>query len=215
MRANSTKALRFGARGLILLGAGMLAASALLTGFHLREQRRAGEISARLLQLAEEQVSGNRTPLGETPPAAGEKAGENHAFSEESLAALEVEGILSIPALGLRLPVLADFNEELLSLSVCVYERDGGGQGRLIIAGHNYRSHFGSLSGLKPGDAVSFTPLGGSEQAYQVTELLEVPADGRDQLEAGDWDLTLFTCNLDMSRRIVVRLTLSEGAAEI
>ena len=198
----------------ICLGGCLLLGAAVLTARNLAQQQKAEEASALLLRLAEERIS----PSVESPvegdeilPTAG--TGESPT-QEDIMAAWDVDGILSIPDLGLRLPVLADCDDELLKLSVCIYERDGGQEGgRMVIAGHNYRSHFGTLENLSQGAVVSYTPLDGEETAYQVTEITQIDADDYEALEAGEWDMTLLTCNLDMTKRILVRLSLTGEAA--
>lgn len=81
---------------------------------------------------------------------------------EDPWASYEVDGILSIPDLGLRLPVLSYYEEELLSVSPCLYKGTGGDDpSRLVVAGHNYRSHFGRLGELTAGSLVSYSPCRG------------------------------------------------------
>lgn len=74
-----------------------------------------------------------------------------------------------------------------------------------MVAGHNYRSHFGKLANLSPGDPVTFTDMEGSAFSYIVMELETLPADAVEEMTSGDWDLTLFTCTLDGQSRITVR----------
>lgn len=40
---------------------------------------------------------------------------------------------------------------------------------------------------------------------YQVTGLEEIDPEGEQDLMEGEWDITLLTCNLDMSMRLLVR----------
>jgi sortase A len=196
----------------ICLGVCLLLGAAALTAANFAEQREAEEASALLLRLAEERISHEQeVPAGEEILPAGTSEAP---VQEEVMAAWETDGILSIPDLGLRLPVLADCSDDLLKLSVCVYQRDGGREGgRMVIAGHNYRAHFGTLSSLVQGAAVSYTRMDGEEASYQVAEVTEIAADDYEALEAGEWDMTLLTCNLDMTKRILVRLSQTGGAA--
>ena len=187
-------------RGLVAVGAVLLTAAAALAGRNLWEQRQAADSAAHLLTLAQERL-GEGEPAPE-PPAAGGNAG---TAAPDPLAGYAIDGILSIPALGLELPVLADYSDPLLKLSPCVYEREGEG-GRMVSAGHNYRSHFGRLEQLAVGETLTYTPLEGEETRFAVTAVTQIAQDDRPGLEEGEWDLTLLTCNLDMSRRILVRL---------
>ena len=177
----------------IALGVILLLTAAGLVSRNLWQQHQAEQSSAHLLELARQRLEGE-TPLPDDDP-----------FEPDPLAGYAIDGILSIPELGLELPVLADYSEENLRLGICLYEQDSDGS-RKVIAGHNYRNHFGRLGTLSPGDRLTYTASDGSETVCQVLSLTEIGADDREALEAGDWDMTLLTCNTDMSRRILVRL---------
>lgn len=177
----------------IALSLVLLLAAAGLVARNLWEQQQAEESSAHLLELAQRRLEGE-TPLPDDDP-----------FEPDPLAGYAIDGILSIPKLGLELPVLADYSDANLRLSICLYEQDGDGS-RKVIAGHNYRSHFGQLGSLAEGDLLTYTDEEGNVTEYAVLSLTEIDAHDREALDAGEWDMTLFTCNADMSRRILVRL---------
>lgn len=99
--------------------------------------------------------------------------------------------------------MLADYSEENLRLSICLYRQESDGS-RKVIAGHNYRNHFGRLASLEEGALLTYTREDGTVTRYQVTGITEIDADDPAALDAGDWDMTLFTCNLDMTRRVLV-----------
>ena len=185
---------------MILLGAALLLAAGWLVLQNLDEQRSAEESASHLLDLAEQHLSelSSSALAGSDAPAESEPASDPWED-------YEIDGILSIPTLGLRLPVLADYSDALLQLSVCVLEKEADGS-RMVIAGHNYRSHFGQLHELTQGDPVSYTGADGEERSYRVSAVTDIADDDRQGLEAGEWDITLLTCNLDMSRRVLVRL---------
>lgn len=117
-----------------------------------------------------------------------------------------VAGFLLIPALELELPVLDEYSESLLNVSVCRYMGSAGDKPEgLVVAGHNYKSHFGNLSKLSVGDEVVFTSLSGTQHNYTVTEKTEINAYDHGALEQDDWDISLFTCTYDGSKRVLVR----------
>lgn len=187
-------------RTLFLLGAAALTAAALLAGANLLEQHRAGENADRLLERVEAWTA---QPTQESGGAVLVQAPEGGSSPWDNY---DVDGVLEVPDLGLKLPVLSQYTEDLLKISPCIYQGPEDGQSRrLVIAGHNYRTHFGRLDRLAPGAELSYTTLDGTAARYRVTALEEVgPEDGA-LLEEGEWDLTLLTCNLDMSRRLLVR----------
>lgn len=113
-------------------------------------------------------------------------------------------GILSIPAIGLSLPVGTEWNDEAGNISPCRYTGSLAGKD-LIIAGHNYVSHFGKLHRLRAGDALTFTDPLGISHTYQVTDVETVWGRDVKRMRSGDWDLTLFTCTYGGRSRVTVR----------
>ncbi|MCD8090050.1 MAG: sortase [Clostridiales bacterium] len=118
-------------------------------------------------------------------------------------------GILEIPSLGLKLPVKGDYSLAGLKEAPCRYSGSVY-KDNMIICGHNYNSHFGSLKNLEGGAEVSFTDGDGNLFAYQVVDIVQI--DGNDvegmeeSSEADSWDMTLFTCTLSGQKRVTVRL---------
>lgn len=184
----------------ILTGAAALIAAALLAGSYLLEQRKAGQDAALLLTRIEQWEA---QPQEEVDGAVVVEAPEGEVSVWDNY---DVDGVLSIPDLGLELPILSQYSEELLAVSPCIYQGgDGSSSQRLVIAGHNYRAHFGFLDQLSPGDKVTYQSLDHTETQFQVTKLEEIGEEDAGLLEEGEWDLTLLTCNWDMSKRLLVR----------
>lgn len=115
----------------------------------------------------------------------------------------EYIGTLDFPTLGLTLPVMASWDYDKLKAAPCRYA--GTTAGNLVIAGHNYRSHFGRLDNLQPGDTVTFTDVEGTVFAYTVAETEVLQPTAIKEMTGGDWDLTLFTCTLSGQTRLTVR----------
>ena len=112
-------------------------------------------------------------------------------------------GVLRIPALGLELPIQQDCDDAHMKVSPCryagsVYLDD------MVICGHNYRTHFGTLNNLKTGDAVCFVDAEGNEFCYRVQELEVLDGDAVQEM-VSDSGLTLFTCTLSGETRLTVR----------
>lgn len=184
----------------ILLGAAALLSAALLAGSYLLDQRKASRDAVLLLSRIEQWEA---QPEQKADGAVVVEEPEEEATTWDQY---DVDGVLSIPSLGLELPVLSQYSEELLAVSPCIYQGvNGSSSQRLVIAGHNYRAHFGSLDQLSPGDMVTYRSLDHTETQFQVTELEEIGEEDADLLEEGEWDLTLLTCNWDMSKRLLIR----------
>lgn len=80
-------------------------------------------------------------------------------------------------------------------------------EGAFVLAGHNYRSHFGTLRELQPGDTLTFTDTLGDVFSYRVEEVeVLAPTDVAQMLDER-WDLSLFTCTPSGQARVTVRCT--------
>lgn len=118
-------------------------------------------------------------------------------------------GTVTIPKIDKTLPVIAQWSAANSKIAPCVYTGTPY-KNNMIIAGHNYKTHFGPIDNLKKGDAVIFEDIDGNVFNYRVlyTELI----DGNDSesMLAGEWELTLFTCNYSGRSRITVRCELAD-----
>ena len=113
-------------------------------------------------------------------------------------------GTLEIPVLGLSLPVMSDWSYPKLKTAPCRYAGTAYKSG-FVVAGHNYRRHFGTLSRLAPGDRVTFTDVDGNIFAYDVAEIQVLKPTAIEDMMSEEWDLSLFTCTLDGQTRLTVR----------
>ena len=113
-------------------------------------------------------------------------------------------GVLSIPSLELELPVISQWDYPALKVAPCRYSGSLY-QDNLIICAHNYASHFGKLKELQPGDTVLFTDMDEHVVTFQMVERETLNPMDAEGMEAGDWDLTLFTCTIDGQTRVTIR----------
>lgn len=113
-------------------------------------------------------------------------------------------GVLKIAACDIELPIISAWNYPALKVAPCrfegsVYTDD------IIIAAHAYRAHFKRIRNLVGGEEVIFTDMNGNEFRYKVVCIETVGGTDLEGLEAGDWDLSLFTCTVNKKSRFVVR----------
>ena len=112
-------------------------------------------------------------------------------------------GYLSVPDLGLELPILSSWSYPKLNISPCRYTGSIRGED-LVLMAHNYNSHFGKLSQLDLGDTILFTDMDGNVVRYEVVgEDVLAPTDVV-EMTSGDFDLTLFTCTYGGGSRVTV-----------
>ena len=131
-------------------------------------------------------------------------------LTEEDKKMTEVEingnlyiGYISIPALNMELPVMSDWSLAQLKIAPCRYSGSIRSEDMVLMA-HNYISHFGPISMLEPGDEVYFTDMDGKITKYAVVGKDVLEATAVEEMTAGDFDLTLFTCTYSGSARITV-----------
>lgn len=210
----------------IWTGVLLIVAALLLTGYNVWTDRRAGEASEEILTLMKEQMDEDAAPSADTD----EDSGDSGALPEEEvkmedlplyerypdmeMPTMEIDGqkyigYLSIPVLGLELPVMESWDYPRLRIAPCrvkgsVYSGD------IIIAAHNYDRHFGRLKNLSPGDEVIFTDAEGNVFPHEVSTLEDLPGTAVEEMESGDWDMTLFTCTIGGKSRVTVRCERTE-----
>ena len=128
----------------------------------------------------------------------------------KSLGDVACIGILEIPVLNLELPVISSWSYSSLRLAPCRYSGSAY-KGDLVIAAHNYQSHFGGLRTLPEGSEVFFTDAVGNRFSYYVAVTEALTPWSVDDMTSGEWPLTLFTCTLDSQNRVTVRCEYSEA----
>lgn len=190
----------------------LIVAALLLTMNNVMESQRAGKnASDMLIQIeasrADKDINTGENTGAETesqPETAGTQEAGEEAMPVLSVDGLDCIGTLKIPDLELTLPILNDWSYELLKSAPCRYS--GSIQdNNLVIAGHNYRTHFQKIKWMKAGQKVTFTDLNGNEYQYEVISVDEIDGEDVEGMLAGDWDLTLFTCTTSRVARAAVR----------
>ena len=102
------------------------------------------------------------------------------------------------------MPVLTEWSYAKLKIAPChyygtYYETD------FVIAAHNYQSHFGRLSQLKPKDLVLFTDASNTIHCYEVVLIETLPGNATEEMITSGFDLSLYTCTSGGSNRVTVR----------
>ena len=210
--------------GLAIMALGLLAvvAGISLGAYNLWDNRRAGEEAdsvVKAIALHRESLALTARPSPPSDVFPDLPSGDDPAASDQDpdreMPVLEVEnkgyiGTLSIPAIAIELPVQENWSLALLKTAPCRY-LGSVYQGDMIICAHNYVTHFGRLGNLLPGDRVIFTDIEGNEFRYTVAQMDTLADTAVEEMESGDWDLTLFTCTLGSQARVTVRCERVEG----
>ena len=194
------------------LGTALLLAALLLVLHNIRDDKQGAEQAGSALAALRESIP---EPVTETTVLTSEQYDLYALYEEPTVPEMETAvvdghtyiGYLSIPALDIELPVMAEWSYPNLKTAPCRYTGNLYGD-NLVIAAHNYASHFGKIGSLKAGDEMIFTDMKGEEHRYAVCELEQIPGTAVWQMQSGsaeDWDLTLFTCTLNGQSRVTVR----------
>lgn len=113
----------------------------------------------------------------------------------------EYIGTLSIPSLGLKVPVQRNWSYENLSVSPCRYSGSAYADNLTIIA-HTY--HFGKLSSLALDATVTFTDMENNVFRYVVREKNTISPNDANEIAYSGYDLTLVTCTISGTKRVAV-----------
>lgn len=192
---------------LIIMGLLLILAAFFLASYNLYDQWRAQMSSRQAMELLEQWIP---EEIPQQPESGGKTKVPGYVLNPEmempvkTVNGVDYIGVLRIPKLGLELPVISKWSYPNMKIAPSRY--DGSAYtGDLIIAGHNYVSHFGNLETLSAGDAVIFTDMDGNTFTYRVADMEILPATAVEEMEGGDWDLTLFTCTIGGQSRVTVR----------
>jgi sortase A len=174
---------------------------------------------------SQEGISGQDEQIGTSGGPSTEESGSSshHDPALEQFILENMEGVLTIKKIDLKIPVLKEDTEENLNISVAhVAGTSGPGEaGNYVIAGHRMRAygrHFNRLHEVAVDDEIQFTGLEGETYVYRVFEVLVVNPEDTWVLQPSGEDklITLVTCDYSQkpSVRLIVRGKLvEEGAA--
>ena len=179
-------------RILILLGAVLVTSALILILFNIKEGTQAGEVSDLVLTQVQEVIP-------------------EEIINEEDSLEMTVKyidgygyiGYLSIPNLDLELPIISDCDEERLKIAPC-RQFGSSKSDDLVIAGHNYRQHFGSLPKLQIGHILEFTDMEGVISSYSVEAIQVIEPTDVEVVRDSERDLILYTCTYGGQNRVSV-----------
>ena len=185
---------------LISLGAVLILAALLLLLYNRSEDRRAGQEAESLLEDVRSSMA------ADTDPEPQEELAEEITY--------DYAGVITIPVLSLELPVIDQWSYARLKVAPC-RQSGAAADGDLVIAAHNYKSHFGYLDRLEPGASVIFTDMEGTVYRYAVEGIRQLaPEDAEDvsSVFSSEYPLVLYTCTPGGKARVAVFCRWAETA---
>lgn len=190
---------------LVILGLLLVISAFGLTGYNLWDNDRASREANEILADIKDQIPEN---TGDFIPDYILNPNMNMPTIERD--GYEYIGTISIPVIDLELPVMDSWSYPQLKIAPCRYSGSAY-LNDLIIAAHNYTGHFGRLRNLEPGDDVVFTDAAGNVFKYKVAYLETLVPTAVEEMESGEWDLTVFTCTVGGQTRVTIRCTLEKS----
>lgn len=222
---------RFGtlltAIGLLLMAGGLG-----LLIYNMWDNNRAGDASDAILKQIEEAQADMGVSNAPAPPSRSDKDVDDRVTDKDAwrygqtmpvtlVDGFQYIGILEIPSLGIRLPVMDTWDYDRLRISPCLYSGSYYTDD-MVICGHNYQRHFSPIKGVDidadvyfiTADKVIYHYTVSNRETVQPTSVEQMirnmnnrdPEDG----DMEDWDLTLFTCNTGGQTRCAVRCIRAE-----
>lgn len=194
----------------VILGAVLILSALLLFLYNKQEDRNAGQEAELALAEVQSSIQNAKKETAPKPTDATEETEASEQTEETTEPSEPTEplspemprvvingneyiGYLSIPDLELELPVMADWTYAKLQVAPC---RQFGSSRTddLVIAAHNYASHFGTLKDLKDGAQITFTDMDGIVVTYSMVLLQTIHPGAIDAVQYSGHDLVLYTC---------------------
>jgi len=209
----------------LFLGVSLLLGSAFLFLRNRQEQRLAGESVERLMPQVAEAILDRHRQKQELSPikvSGGSAEGAGSANLTEELPQIPVTeppktgmprveidgheyvGFIRFHSAGVELPVMADWSYPQLKIAPCRFSGDMYTD-NLVIMAHNYDYHFGVLHKLRAGDRITVSDMDGHMTDYVVVAMDVLLPTEVEEMNAGEYDLTLFTCTYGGESRVTAR----------
>ena len=148
----------------------------------------------------EKQETETDTENEQTPEQQEQQAPQAYTYTASNGKTYDMIGTIKIPSLNIEYPILANYSEDLLKVSVVKYWGGTPNEvGNLCILGHNYKNSkfFGNLPNIQKDAIIQITDLKGRTLEYKVYETAIVSPEDMScttQLTNGHTEVTLITC---------------------
>lgn len=192
------------------LGALLILASVGLLAYNKWDADRADKASQQVLGELEDTL----TKTMEEKTKADEVVLQPELDPTQPMTEVELEGwnyigYLSIPSIGLNLPVMSEWSYADLKIAPGRYSGSTYAD-NMVVCAHNYAKHFSPIKWLAEGAEVYFTDMDGMRWSYEVSVVETIQPTQIEKMtekteDSENWDLTLFTCTTGGSARCAVR----------
>lgn len=191
---------------LILIGLALLGGAAYIFMQNQQENEAAGTGAQTALEALQEMLPTTTAPQTTAPEVTEESVPETTLDPEMPVVEVdgyEYIGYLDLPRLEMTLPIMSEWDSLRLQIAPC---RQFGSSRTddLVIAGHNYASHFGRLNELDVGDTVRFTDMEGVVSTYTICRVETLRPTQVEDVQNSGYDLVLYTCTYGGRSRVVL-----------
>ena len=145
-----------------------------------------------------------------------EELNKEETQRSESLPELEfkgykIEGIIEIPKINIKYPIIDHTNEETMKVSITKFWGPQANEiGNYTVAGHNNKdgTMFGKTKYLQIGDKIKLTNLKNETIEYEIFKIYSIDPDDVscvESVENGTREITLITCTNGHKNRLVTK----------
>lgn len=130
---------------------------------------------------------------------------------ETTIEGYNIEGILEIPSIELKYPIINQTNDRTMKISVTKFTGGNINEvGNYCIAGHNNLdgTMFGKVKKLQKGDIIKLTNLYGETVEYKIFDIYVIDPNDvscTEIVEEGTREVTLITCTNGRKNRLVTK----------
>lgn len=123
----------------------------------------------------------------------------------------EVEGIIEIPKINIKYPIINETNDAAMKVSITKFWGNKINEiGNYTMAGHNNKdgTMFGKTKYLEIGDTIKMTDLSLNTVEYEIFKIYTIDPDDVtcvESIELGTREITLITCTNGHKNRLITK----------
>ena len=159
--------------------------------------------------LNEKEVSASLTTIEEILNS--KETEQLESLPELEFKGYKVEGIIEIPKINIKYPIIDHTNEETMKVSITKFWGPQANEiGNYTVAGHNNKdgTMFGKTKYLQIGDKIRLTNLRNETIKYEIFKIYSIEPDDVECVESvqsGTREITLITCTNGHKNRLVTK----------
>lgn len=140
-----------------------------------------------------------------------EETQQSESLPELEFKGYKIEGIIEIPKINIKYPIIDHTNEETMKVSITKFWGPQANEiGNYTVAGHNNKdgTMFGKTKHLQIGDKIKLTNLKNKIIEYEIFKIYSIDPDDVscvESVESGTREITLITCTNGHKNRLVTK----------